>query len=159
MKLSMVLVAASLAFTSCNCFKKMAKNREDVQLTVAPEILTLNNGIVAADINATFPVKYFNAKAVVKVTPVIVFEGGEVAAAPHFFQASRAAPPPWAPSRLLPKTNISPGFSSVMRGDVILVSIILFVFGYETKIGKPSEVQKRKNIVFIFVCRGAACFI
>ena len=68
MKLSMVLVAASLAFTSCNCFKKMAKNREDVQLTVAPEILTLNNGIVAADINATFPVKYFNAKAVVKVT-------------------------------------------------------------------------------------------
>ena len=89
MKLSMVLVAASLAFTSCNCFKKMAKNREDVQLTVAPEILTLNNGIVAADINATFPVKYFNAKAVVKVTPVIVFEGGEVAAAPHFFQGTK----------------------------------------------------------------------
>ena len=45
MRLSMVLVAASLAFTSCKCFKKMAKNREDVKLTVAPEILTLNNGI------------------------------------------------------------------------------------------------------------------
>ena len=89
MKLSMVLVAASLAFTSCNCFKKMAKNRDDVQLTVAPEILTLNNGIVAADINVTFPVKYFNAKAVVKVTPVIVFEGGEVAGAAHFFQGSK----------------------------------------------------------------------
>ena len=50
MKLSMVLAVAALAFTSCNCFKKMAKNRDDVQLTVAPEILTLNNGIVAADI-------------------------------------------------------------------------------------------------------------
>ena len=89
MKLSMVLAVAALAFTSCNCFKKMAKNRDDVQLTVAPEILTLNNGIVAADINVTFPVKYFNAKAVVKVTPVIVFEGGEVAGTTHFYQGSK----------------------------------------------------------------------
>ena len=89
MKLSMVLVAASLAFTSCNCFKKMAKNREDVKLTVAPEILTLNNGIVVADINVTFPVEYFNKKAVVKVTPVIVFEGGEVAGTTHYYQGSK----------------------------------------------------------------------
>lgn len=85
----MVLVAASLAFTSCNCFKKMAKNREDVKLTVAPEILTLNNGIVAADINVTFPVEYFNKKAVIKVTPVIVFEGGEVAGTTHYYQGSK----------------------------------------------------------------------
>lgn len=89
MRLSMVLVAASLAFTSCNCFKKMAKNREDVKLTVAPEILTLNNGIVAADINVTFPVEYFNKKAVVKVTPVIVFKGGEVAGTTHYYQGSK----------------------------------------------------------------------
>lgn len=89
MRLSMVLVAASLAFTSCNCFKKMAKNREDVKLTVAPEILTLNNGIVAADINVTFPVEYFNKKAVIKVTPVIVFEDGEVAGTTHYYQGSK----------------------------------------------------------------------
>ena len=30
MKLSVVLVAAALAFSSCNCFKKMAKNRDDI---------------------------------------------------------------------------------------------------------------------------------
>ena len=89
MRLSMVLVAASLAFTSCNCFKRMAKNREDVKLTVAPEILTLNHGIVAADINVTFPVEYFNKKAVIKVTPVIVFEGGEVAGTTHYYQGSK----------------------------------------------------------------------
>lgn len=89
MKLSVVLVAAALVFSSCNCFKKMAKNREDVKLTVAPEILTLNNGIVAADINVTFPVEYFNKKAVIKVTPVIVFEGGEVAGTTHYYQGSK----------------------------------------------------------------------
>lgn len=89
MKLSTVLVVAALAFSSCNCFKKMAKNRDDIKLTVTPEILTLNNGIVAADINVTFPVEYFNAKAVLKVTPVIVFEGGEVAGTTKYLQGSK----------------------------------------------------------------------
>ena len=89
MKLSVVLVAASLALSSCNCFKKMAQNRDDVQLTVTPEVLTLNNGIVAADINVTFPEKYFNKKAVIKVTPVIVFEGGEVAGTTKYFQGTK----------------------------------------------------------------------
>mgnify|MGYP001150040149 FL=1 len=88
MKLSVVLVAGALAFSSCNCFKKMAKNRDEVNLTVNPEVLTLNNGFVAADINVTFPESYFNKKAVVKVTPVIVFEGGEVAGTPKFYQGS-----------------------------------------------------------------------
>ena len=89
MKLSVVLVAGALAFSSCNCFKKMAKNRDEVNLTVNPEVLTLNNGFVAADINVTFPESYFNKKAVVKVTPVIVFEGGEVAGTPKYFQGSK----------------------------------------------------------------------
>ncbi|MEG1841886.1 MAG: hypothetical protein RR221_04110, partial [Alistipes sp.] len=80
MKLSMLLVLVAMTFSSCSCFKKMARNQDDVKLTCTPEVLTLNNGIVAADINVTFPAKYFNKKAVLKVTPVLVFEGGEVAA-------------------------------------------------------------------------------
>ncbi|MBE6196162.1 MAG: hypothetical protein E7137_03590 [Rikenellaceae bacterium] len=89
LKLSFVLVAAALVFSSCNCFKKMAKNREDIQVTCTPEVLELTNGIVAADISVTIPAKYFNAKAVVKVTPVIVFEGGEVAGTPKYFQGEK----------------------------------------------------------------------
>ncbi len=89
MKSSIVLAAAVLAFSSCNCFKKMAKNSDDVQLTVAPEILTLNGNVVAADINVTIPEAFFNPKAMVKVTPVIVFEGGEVAGTPKYFQGSK----------------------------------------------------------------------
>ncbi len=88
-KMSLVLTMAVVLFSSCNCFKKMAKNREDVQLTCTPEVLVLNNGKVDADIKVTFPVKYYNAKAVVKVTPVIVFEGGEVAGTTQYFQGSK----------------------------------------------------------------------
>ena len=51
MKLSVVLVAAALAFSSCNCFKKMAKNRDDIKLTVTPEILTLNNAPILDSIS------------------------------------------------------------------------------------------------------------
>ena len=80
LKMTMVLAVASLAFSSCNCFKKMAKNQDQVVLTCNPEVLVLNNGKVAADIEVTFPAKYFNKKAELRVTPVIVFEGGEVAA-------------------------------------------------------------------------------
>mgnify|MGYP001178019246 FL=1 len=89
MKLSLALAVASLAFSSCNCFKKMAKNMDDVKLTCTPEVLVLNNGTVSADINVTFPAEYFNKKAVLKVTPVMVFEGGEVAASPVYLQGSK----------------------------------------------------------------------
>ena len=88
-KMSLVLASAVLVLTGCNCFSKMAKNKDDVQLTCTPEVLVLNNGKVDADIKITFPAKYYNQKAVVKVTPVIVFEGGEVAAATQYFQGSK----------------------------------------------------------------------
>ena len=88
-KVSLVLAVGAMTVTGCNCFKKMAKNREDINLTCTPEVLVLNNGKVDADITVTFPEKYFNAKAVVKVTPVIVFEGGEVAGTTQYFQGSK----------------------------------------------------------------------
>ena len=88
-KVSAVLAVAVLTLAGCNCFKKMAKNQDDVKLTCTPEVLVLNNGTVDADIAVEFPEKYFNAKAVVKVTPVIVFEGGEVAGTTQYFQGSK----------------------------------------------------------------------
>ena len=88
-KMSLVLASTVLVLTGCNCFSKMAKNKDDVQLTCTPEVLVLNNGQVDADIKVTFPVKYYNQKAVVKVTPVIVFEGGEVAGTTQYFQGSK----------------------------------------------------------------------
>ena len=88
-KMSVMLTIAVLTLTGCNCFKKMAKNQDEVQLTCTPEVLVLNNGRVDADVKVVFPVKYFNAKAVLKVTPVMVFEGGEVCGATQYFQGSK----------------------------------------------------------------------
>ena len=54
-KLSAVLAVVVLTLSGCNCFKKMAKNQDDVKLTCTPEVLVLNNGKVDADIAVTFP--------------------------------------------------------------------------------------------------------
>ena len=88
--LKLVAVAAfAFAMTGCNCFGKMAKNQDDVNITCAPQVLALNNGKVEADVTVKFPVEYYNKKAVLKVTPVMVFEGGSVAGATKYFQGSK----------------------------------------------------------------------
>ena len=88
-KVSAMLAVAVLTLSGCDCYKKMAKNQDDVKVVCTPEVLVLNNGTIEADVTVKFPVKYFNAKAVVKVTPVIVFEGGEVAGAAQYFQGTK----------------------------------------------------------------------
>ena len=88
-KMSAVLAVAVMTLAGCNCFKKMAKNQDDVKLTCTPEVLALNNGKVEADITVTFPQYYFNKKAVIKVTPVMVFGGGMVEGATKYFQGDK----------------------------------------------------------------------
>ena len=88
-KLMAIVAVASLALTSCNCFKKMAKKGDEVKVTCTPDVLVLNNGKVEADITVNFPAEYYNKKAVLKVTPVMVFEGGMIEGATKYFQGSK----------------------------------------------------------------------
>ena len=75
-KMTLVLAAAALTLTGCNCFKKMAKNPSAITVTCTPDVLVLNNGKIAADVTAEVPAKYFNKKAALRVTPAIVYAGG-----------------------------------------------------------------------------------
>ena len=89
LKVMVAVMVASLALTGCNCFSKMAKKQDDVKITCTPDVLTLNNGKVEADITIAFPAEYYNKKAVLKVTPVMVFEGGQVEGATKYFQGNK----------------------------------------------------------------------
>ena len=88
LRLLLVAAVAVLGFTGCNCFGKMAKNQHAVSISCTPDVLALNNGKVEADITVKFPAQYYNKKAVLKVTPVIVFADGEVEGATKYFQGS-----------------------------------------------------------------------
>lgn len=88
-KFSLVLAAAALTMSGCNCFKKMSKKQDEVTYSCTPKVLTLNNGVVGADITVNFPAAYFNKKATLRLTPVIVFEGGEVVGTPKYVQGEK----------------------------------------------------------------------
>ena len=89
LKLFAVVAISALAFTGCNCFGKMAKKQDQVAVTCTPDVLALNNGKVEADITVVFPAEYYNKKAVLKVTPIMVFEGGIVEGATKYFQGGK----------------------------------------------------------------------
>jgi len=54
-----------------------------------PNPLEVKGGKVDATVTGTFPVKYFNKKAVVTVTPVLKFEGKELKGTPVNFQGEK----------------------------------------------------------------------
>lgn len=57
----------------------MKKNANLVKYEVTPKVLETHGGIVAAQVNATYPEKYFDKNTTLKITPVLVYEGGETA--------------------------------------------------------------------------------
>lgn len=81
------LVAASSAIVLSSC-SKLGKLSSD-NFTVTPTPLELIGGEVPATINGTFPVKYMKKKAVVTVTPVLKYEGGETAGQSATFQGEK----------------------------------------------------------------------
>ena len=80
-------MAAASAFVLSSC-SKLGK-LTDENFTVIPTPLELVGGEVPATINGTFPVKYMKKKAVVTVTPVLKYEGGESVGQSATFQGEK----------------------------------------------------------------------
>lgn len=81
-----LLVALVAVLTSCG--SKMGELSSDY-FTVTPQVLEAVGGKVPATINGKFPEKYFNKKAIVEVTPVLKWEGGEARGQAAVFQGEK----------------------------------------------------------------------
>ena len=81
-----LLMALVVALSSCN--KKMGDLSSDY-FTTTPQVLEAVAGKVPVTINGKFPEKYFNKKAVVEVTPVLRWNGGEAKGQPAVFQGEK----------------------------------------------------------------------
>ncbi|MDR0961752.1 MAG: hypothetical protein LBM62_04230 [Mediterranea sp.] len=86
-KLYLPLLAAMI-FALSSCSSKMGELSSDY-FTVTPQVLEAVGGKVPATINGKFPEKYFNKKAVVEVTPVLRWNGGEAKGQPATFQGEK----------------------------------------------------------------------
>jgi tetratricopeptide (TPR) repeat protein len=74
-----VILLAAVLMSGCSSLDKMKKNANLVKYEITPNVLETHAGIVAAQVKATYPEKYFDKNTTLKVTPVLVYEGGETA--------------------------------------------------------------------------------
>ena len=81
------LVLAAI-FTLSSCSNKL-KPLAEKYIKAEPQPLEAIGGQVPVTINATIPAKWFNKKAVVTVTPVLRYEGGEAYGTPYTYQGEK----------------------------------------------------------------------
>ncbi|MCB0801204.1 MAG: hypothetical protein KDB91_11930 [Bacteroidales bacterium] len=74
-----VILLAAVLMSGCSSLDKMKRNANLVTYEITPKVLETHAGIVAAQLKATYPEKYFDKNATLKITPVLVYEGGETA--------------------------------------------------------------------------------
>ncbi len=72
-----IFMFAAAVLSSCGGLNKMVKEADQVGYTVTPEVLEMHGGDVDVTVDVNYPAKYFNKKAIVTLTPVLKYEGGE----------------------------------------------------------------------------------
>lgn len=85
-----IFTLAAIFLTSCGGLNKMVKDAGLVSYDVNPQVLEEHGGTVDQSITVTYPAKYFNKKAVVTLTPLLKYEGGELALDPLVLQGQDA---------------------------------------------------------------------
>ena len=89
MKKSIKFLSAAvlgIAAVACSSPEKMAEMAENVTVNCEPAVLEVVAGKIDATVSVTYPADYFHPKAILEVTPVIVYEGGEAKMAPFVYQ-------------------------------------------------------------------------
>ena len=86
-----ILAAAILVLSAvaCSSAKKMAELADNVIVNCDPAVLECIGGSIDPTVTVTYPANYFHPKAILEVTPVIVYEGGEAKMAPLMYQGEK----------------------------------------------------------------------
>jgi Flp pilus assembly protein TadD len=74
---SALIILAAAVLSSCGGLNKMVKEADLVTYKVTPEVLEMHGGEVDVAVEVSYPAKYFNKKAILTLTPVVKYAGGE----------------------------------------------------------------------------------
>jgi Flp pilus assembly protein TadD len=83
---SALIILAAAVISSCGGLNKMVKDADQVAYKVTPEVLEMHGGEVDVAVEVTYPAKYFNKKAILTLTPVVKYAGGETELEPIVVQ-------------------------------------------------------------------------
>ncbi len=72
------IAVAALILAACGGVEKMKQLPEGLKFKATPSPMEVHGNKVKVTLEGTIPAKYFNKKAIVDVTPVLVYEGGEL---------------------------------------------------------------------------------
>lgn len=89
-KFPALLIITGIALAACGGLGKMAKYAETVEYNLDPNPLIVRGDSVELNINGKFPGKYFSKKAMVELTPTLVYEGGSTPYKMEAFQGEEA---------------------------------------------------------------------
>ena len=85
----LAVAAVGLAAVACSSAQKMADLAENVLVKCDPTVLECIGGSIDPTVTVTYPANYFHPKAILEVTPVIVYDGGEAKMSPLMFQGEK----------------------------------------------------------------------
>ena len=86
MKKNLFSLALALLAVACASPEKMASMADNVKVECNPPVLEVVGGTIDAIVSVTYPKDYFHPSAILEVTPVIVYDGGEAAMKPFKYQ-------------------------------------------------------------------------
>ena len=92
MRKTLKIFAAALigmAAVACSSAEKMAELADNVTVKCDPAVLECVAGNIDATVTVTYPEKYFHPKAILEVTPVLVYDGGEAKMTPFMYQGEK----------------------------------------------------------------------
>ena len=78
-----------MAAVACSSAEKMAELADNVTVKCEPAVLECVAGNIDATLTVTYPAKYFHPKAILEVTPVLVYDGGEAKMTPFMYQGEK----------------------------------------------------------------------
>ena len=147
-----------LAAVACSSPEKMAEMAENVTVKCEPAVLEVVAGEIDATVTVSYPEDYFHAKAILEVTPVIVFEGGEAKMEPFVFQGEKVQDNyeviPSTGSTVTKKVNFTyaPGME---KSYLELRSVVKYGKG------KTADVPSKKvadgaNTTYMLICKKGA---
>ena len=151
-----IMSAAVLGFAAiaCSSPEKMAEMAENVTVKCEPAVLEVVGGEINATVTVTYPEDYFHPQAILEVTPVIVYEGGEAKMEPFMFQGEKVKENyevvPSAGSTVTKKVNFTfaPGMEKCyleLRGVVM---------HKDKKVDLPSKkAADGANCTYMLVCK------
>ncbi len=90
-KLLSYFAIAAVLLASCSGLDKMRTNAPDISYSLTPEVLEAHGGKVETNIRVQIPGSYFDPKATMEFTPVLVYEGGEKAYPTYTVQGEKAS--------------------------------------------------------------------